>query len=304
MPRARGATARARGSNRAADTPRRSLSRVHRGGYNGAAMPAPSPSEPAPPRRLLFTVTSGRSGTEYLARVLALFADVEARHEPKPRFSSCFRAVVAAPHVAREFWEREKLARVERGRRPIYAETSHLFCKGFAESLVDLGRTPELLHLRRDPRATARSLWALDSVPGRTLRGVRYYLSPSDPNCLPVPADVARGWTDYQLCYWYCLEIDARARVLRETLGPRGVRVHTVELADIQSEAGVRALGERLALGALSPFGRLRLAHVANRRVNAKAHQKRALDADDAELSRLEAEVRAACEAPLGARSR
>lgn len=267
-------------------------------------MSAPSPSEPARARRLLFTVTSGRSGTEYLARVLALFADVEARHEPKPRFSSCFRAVVAAPHVAREFWEREKLARVEHGRRPIYAETSHLFCKGFAASLVELGRTPELLHLRRDPRATARSLWALDSVPGRTLRGVRYYLSPGDPNCLPVSAEDVRAWTDYQLCYWYCLEIDARADRLRAELGPRGVRVHTVELADIQSEAGVRALGETLALGALSPLGRLRLAHVANRRVNAKAHQKRALDADDAELARQEDAVRAAAGLPQAIRSR
>jgi hypothetical protein len=261
-------------------------------------MAAPSPSEPARTRRLLFTVTTGRSGTEYLARVLSLFANVEARHEPKPRFSSCFRAVVAAPHVAREFWEQEKLARVERGRRPIYAETSHLFCKGFAESLVELGRTPELVHLRRDARATARSLWALDSVPGRTLRGVRYYLSPSDPNHLPVPADVARGWTDYQLCYWYCLEIDARARHLRAELEPRGVRFHTVELADIQTEDGIRALGAELELGPLSPLGRLRIAGLASRRVNAKSGQKRERATDDAELARGEAEVRAAAGLP------
>lgn len=268
-------------------------------------MAASSPSEHArdasvrpAARRLLFTVTTGRSGTEYLARVLSLFANVEARHEPKPRFSSCFRAVVAAPHVAREFWEQEKLARVERGRRPIYAETSHLFCKGFAESLVALGRTPELIVLRRDARATARSLWALASVPGRTLRGVRYYLSPSDPNFLPVPADVVRGWSDYQLCYWYCLELDARAQQLRVALEPRGVRFHDVELADIQTEDGIRALGVTLELGPLSPLGRLRLASVASRRVNAKASQKRAQTVDDVELARAEVEVREAAGLP------
>lgn len=247
-----------------------------------------------PRRRFLFTVTTGRSGTEYLARALALFAAVEARHEPKPRFSSSFRAVVAAPSVAREFWEREKLPRIQAGRRPVYAETSHLFCKGFAESLVELGVVPELLHLRRDARATASSLWALESIPGRSLRGVRYYLSPWDPNHLPVDPAVAARWSDYQLCYWYCLEIDARARHLARTLGPRGVRVHAVELADLQSPEGLLALGEALALGPLSAFGRLRLNRLPAQRVNAKTHQKRSAPLPVERLDAWEAEVRAA----------
>lgn len=245
-------------------------------------------------RRFLFTVTTGRSGTEYLARALALFAAVDARHEPKPRFSSCFRAVVAAPAIAREFWEREKLPAITRGRRPVYAETSHLFGKGFAESLVDLGVVPELLHLRRDARATASSLWALASIPGRSLRGVRYYLSPWDENHLPVDPGVAASWSDYQLCYWYCLETDARAEALERALGPRGVRVHRVELADLQTAEGILALGERLALGPLSAFGRLRLSALPSRRVNAKAHQKRTEPLPLDRLDAWEAEVRAA----------
>ena len=245
-------------------------------------------------RRHLFTVTTGRSGTEYLTRVLALFAGVEAHHEPKPRFSSCFRAVVAAPAVAREFWEREKLPAIARARHPIRAETSHLFCKGFAESLVELGVVPELLHLVRDARATASSLWSLESVPGRSLRGVRYYLSPWDPNHLPVDPAVAERWSDYQLCYWYCLEIDTRAKELARRLGPRGVRVERVELADLQSPEGIAALGERLGLGPLSTFGRLRLAALPARRVNAKTHQKRSDRLPVERLDAWEAEVRAA----------
>jgi hypothetical protein len=245
-------------------------------------------------RRLIFTVTTGRSGTEYLARVLALFAGVDARHEPKPRFSSVFRAVVAVPGAAREFWELHKLPAIDRGRRAVHAETSHFFCKGFAEALVDLGRVPELVHLRRDPRATARSLWALDSIPGRSLRGARHYLSPWDPNHLPVPDAIARGWHDYQLCYWYCLENRARARALERTLAPRGVAFHAVDIEELQSEAGILALGARLGLVQLSAFGRLRLGALVARRVNEKRSEKRS-DALPAErLDAWEAEVRAA----------
>jgi len=245
-------------------------------------------------RRLIFTISSGRSGTEYLAQALGLFAAVEARHEPKPRFSSVFRAVVAAPHVAREFWEQEKLARIERGRRPIYAETSHLFCKGFAASLVELGRRPTLVHLVRDARATALSLLALDAVPGRRLRGVRYYLSPSDPNHLPVDAREVERWSDYQLCYWYVLENRARAAALQQELAPHGVRVVRAELAALQDEAGLGALGTQLELGPLSALGRLRLGGLLRRRVNAKDHQKRALQLAPAQLDDWETAVRAA----------
>lgn len=246
-------------------------------------------------RRLFFTVTTGRSGTEYLAQCLALFSAVEARHEPRPRFSTAFRAVVTAPGVAREFWEREKLPKIARGSSAIYAETSHFFCKGFADSLVDLGHVPELIHLRRAPRATARSLWQLESIPGRSLRGVRYYLSPWDANHLPVDAELARGWNDYQLCFWYCLEIEARARVLRERLEPRGVRFHEVELGAIRSVDGIQELGSRLELGPLSLFGRMRIAARARRQANVKQELKRADALPEAELDGWESAVREAC---------
>ena len=54
-------------------------------------------------KRLIFTVTTGRSGTLYLARVLGLFRGTKSLHEPKPTFSSAFRTVQTAPSTAREF---------------------------------------------------------------------------------------------------------------------------------------------------------------------------------------------------------
>ena len=254
---------------------------------DGSRDPSPAPDA----KRLIFAITTGRSGTEYLARVLALFAGVRARHEPRPRFSSCFRAVQAVPSIAREFWVAEKLPAIARETRPIYAETSHLACKGFLESLVELGGRPDLVHLRRDPRAVARSLWSLRSIPGRSLRGVRYYLGPQDRVHLSFAP--TREPNDYQLAYWYCLEIEARAAHYRRAFEPLGVRVHAVDLESIRTAEGIETLGRALDLGSLSTLGRLRLATIGARVVNAKSAEKRPARLPEEELDAWEAEVRA-----------
>jgi hypothetical protein len=261
----------------------------------GQAAPGRS-SALAGDKRLIFTVTTGRSGTEYLARCLALFRGVHAAHEPKPRFSSTWRAILAArdPHsAAREFWLAEKLPRIRRTRGHAYAETSHLACKGFLESLADLGIAADLVHLRRDPRAVATSLWHLGAIPGRTLKGVKHFLSPWDPNHLAWRDLEHAKPSDYQLCYWYALECDARAAALRATLEPRGLRMHSVDIESLWSEAGILELGRRLDLGTLSTLGRLRIARIAGRRVNTKAAEKRPQPSVEAELDLWEREVRA-----------
>lgn len=243
-------------------------------------------------RRLILTVTTGRSGTEYLARILSLFARVDARHEPKPRFSTSFRAVCAEASIAREFWTREKLPAIARTRRPVYAETSHLACKGFLESLAGLGVHFELVHLRREPRLVAKSLWSLGSIPGRSLLGVRYYLGPRDRVFLPLAPELAERASDYQLCYWYCLEIDARAAHYRQAFAGSGVRVHEVALESLRTRAGIQALGETLELGPMSPVGALRARGLAGSRVNEKRAQKRREPPGDSELEAEEREVR------------
>lgn len=247
-------------------------------------------------KRLVFTITTGRSGTEYLARVLALFRGVHATHEPKPRFSSAWRAVLAArdPNsAAREFWLDEKLPRIRRTRGDVYAETSHLACKGFLESLADLGIAADLVHLRRDPRAVALSLWRLGAIPGRTLKGVKHFVSPWDRNHLPWRDLEHARPNDYQLCFWYALEIDARAAALRAELEPRGLRVHAVLLESLACESGILELAQRLELGALSTLGRMRVARLAGTRVNPKDAEKRDASFADTELDAWEAEVRA-----------
>jgi hypothetical protein len=172
---------------------------------------------PAPVREairektLVFTVTTGRSGTAYLASLLARLPSTTALHEPDPSFTSVMRDVQTRPEVAREFWCEKKLPFIAEQDARVYVETSHLFCKGFFEQLLALGVRPALIFLRREPCDVARSLYRLGTIPGRTEKGRAFLLEPDDPHTLFVS-----DWeslTDYQLCFWYCLEIERRQKL-------------------------------------------------------------------------------------------
>jgi hypothetical protein len=245
-------------------------------------------------RRLIFVISTGRSGTEYLTQVLGLFQSVHAEHEPEPSFTNAFRTIAAAPHLARQFWLDHKLPAIARSPAPIYAETSHLACKGFLESGIELGLRPTLVHLVRPYRDTARSMLALDTIPTRTYKGVRFYLGPDDRVFLPVPRAVFERWHDYQLCYWYCLEIGERARVYAERFRPLGVAVERVDLDDICAPAGIHELGARLNVGPLSKTGTRRLGVVVGQRTNQKTKAKRPDALSDSKLAAWEREVETA----------
>jgi len=90
----------------------------------------------------------------------------------------------------------------------VYAETSHLFGKGFVKPLLDLGVVPDVIVLDRVNRDVALSYWRRGTIPAKTLMGQRYLLHPEQAEYCPLP----RWWTftDYQLCYWYTREMERR----------------------------------------------------------------------------------------------
>jgi hypothetical protein len=242
-------------------------------------------------RRLIFTITTGRSGTLLLARAIALHRGVAALHEPRPTFSSALRSVLAEPGVAREFWLAHKLPRILERKESVYAETSHLVCKGFLESLVDLGVRPELVVLSRPARAVARSLLALGTIPGRTYGGVKYYLSPSESPCLPLERARWERFSDYQLCFWYCQEIEARARAYEARWAPLGMRFTRIDFEALIRPAGITELAAKLGLPALGRLGRMRALALASLPSNERTARKRPVEHEPGALEREEAEV-------------
>lgn len=169
-------------------------------------------------KNLVFSVTAGRTGTLFTQLLLSLLPDTTSLHEPEPAFHRYLRRVQKDPAFAREFLLNYKLPSIVSYQTRCYCELSHAFCKGYLEPLLDLGVIPKLIILRREPRAIALSLLERNTVPERTYRGLQFLLSPRDPTVLTLAG--WRSMSDYQLLFWYALEIERRqlsyAKLVRE----------------------------------------------------------------------------------------
>lgn len=197
-------------------------------------------------KRLIFTVTTGRSGTGYLSELLSHLPGVTCLHEAEPDFVSVMREVQLDQSLAEDFWLNKKLPRISKENPPIYIETSHLVCKGFIEPLMELGIIPDLILLSRPHREVALSLMQLGTIPGRTEKALKYYLSPDDPGVLQL-----KDWQslhDYQLCYWYCLEIERRILNYKFFFTDMGATAIEISLGGLSSFRELYILLGRLRL--------------------------------------------------------
>jgi hypothetical protein len=247
-------------------------------------------------KRLIFTVTAGRTGTEYLARILECAPGVSSHHEPHPKFSDVMRAAQADPRLALRFLSQLKLPHIASIPTTTYVETSHLFAKGFLEPIVQFGLIPDLILLSRPARDVASSLYLIGAIPGRSTLGSRFLLEPSDPGVVQLRgSDLLH---DYQLCFWYVMEMERRQRVYEQLVSDLGGRTIRTSLSGLASEAGFFELVD--ALHFERPSGRQLAAYVALRgtRVNRKTEMKRelarilpdGLDALESEVHALVAE--------------
>ena len=239
-------------------------------------------------KRLIFTVTTGRSGTNYLTKMLGYVPGVDSFGEPEPQFSSVMRSIQKDKSLAYRFLIKEKLPRIAEMPGPVYVETSHLFCKGFVEPLLDIGLVPDLILLKRPHRAVALSLYMLGTIPGRTEKGLKYCLSPEDPDVLPVP-----GWRalhDYQLCYWYCLEIERRSTAYPIMVSDKGGRVVDVSLDEISTAKGFINLLSSLGLPRPGVLDLVRYMLGKSKPVNTKMDRKKSTMPEE-DLDQLEQEV-------------
>ena len=259
-------------------------------------------------KRFIFTVTTGRSGTGFLSYILGHFNDTVSVHEPEPPYDECMRIVQSEPQLATDFLLNRKLPAISKAaaRAQIYIETSHVFCKGFLEPWLHLPDipVPDLIILDRDIRKVALSLFTLQTIPGRTDTGLRWYLSPSDETCLTS----IHNWetlNDYQLCYWYCLEIEERKNVYGTMVTEKGARCVRTSIESLKSFRGLRQLRKQLALPRISLDGWLRYSIRRCRTVNSQRDKKVGHSYSDTELQMLEHEVkqrltRRSARAPLG----
>ena len=202
-------------------------------------------------KTFIFTVTTGRSGTSYLTRLLAEnLIDAEVHHErlgyqafgvdtPDASHFTLFNSLGNVAKV-KNFW-RGKLARVAQTPADLYAEVSHFNAKAGLIENLDVLREHGDVHiilLRRDPLATLRSFHNRHDFANLGFTWL-FALDPRYPNKI-----VERRRRDAAgAAYWYIQEMTARSAYYHRLIADMpGVFAHACDLAEIATEAGARVL--------------------------------------------------------------
>lgn len=205
----------------------------------------------------VFPLTTGRSGTVFLTKLLELnWTGAEVHHErlgytqlgvttPDASHFTFFNSVGNVPHV-RRFWRR-KLGALAASGVDRYAEISHfLFKAGLVENLAPLTEAGEvhLVILTRDPFKIA---WSYVNRFEFSNNGYTWLfaLDPGYPNVL-IEAAPFREHGMVGSALWYVHEVFARAEYYALlAAGMPNVHIHRIDLSELTTpEGAARLLGE------------------------------------------------------------
>jgi hypothetical protein len=224
--------------------------------------------------RLIFTATTGRSGTLTLSRIFAGIPRCRALHEPTPIMNNEALRVASYgdPRTLDRLYRAKSVSilRAAAGHR-YYLEANHLFIKTFVEHAArEFGHRMAVIHLVRPPAEVAMSIYRLQVLPG-TEAGNRWWLDYRAPLNRIRIADALDGEEFSHPFYkglWYWFEVEARIEEWRR-------RLQTVPF--VRFETGWLNDPERLcalarALGVAVDSGRM--CSLIGVKENGKDHEK------------------------------
>lgn len=174
--------------------------------------------------RLIFCINSGRTGSQYLAKLLGTARHVTSFHEPEPRMNGEPLHLVNKLALKESYNLRKTKVEALRqtlGRLPagqIYCETSHMFIKTFYDVVMDEFSNVEVIVLRRELALVLKSFLDLDyfvDLTGEAApnRAWPHWMSRPDAAtaALPLPKP-AHQMDQAERCIAYLLDIEARAQ--------------------------------------------------------------------------------------------
>ena len=204
------------------------------------------------PKKYIFTLSTGRSGTAFLASLLeANLESVESHHEmlnfssfdtPEISTYTLFNSKGNISKV-KNFWKK-KFGKIKKCKNNYYVETSHLLAKaGLLENIDILTKDSvvDIIILKRNILDTIQSFYNRNDFAnlGNTWL---WYLDPKYPKNI-VPSGFLTSSGINGLRFWYILEIRARAYYYK-TLFKKNKKVnfHEVDLERLSDRKKIKQL--------------------------------------------------------------
>ena len=204
-------------------------------------------------RRLIFAASPGRSGTEFLARLLGTAANVDSCHEGAPDMSGRHLRSIAYGNSTNSYESRKEktdelhrsLAKLPNG--GVLVHTTHMFVKTFADVVLDEFNHDliTVIDIHRPLTDLVTSMIALGWFTAYGPAWRDWLIPPTAPGSkFRLDANDITGRTD--LALGYILDSAIRTRALRSTTP--NVRWVDLTIADLRTEDDVIKLFKRLQL--------------------------------------------------------
>jgi hypothetical protein len=193
-------------------------------------------------RRLIFTISPGRAGSEYLATLLNTANNVSAYHEPLPRMNGGYLEMAINRPLTESYRKRRiKLLGINHalsrlGRKTIYVETSHMFIKSFYDVVLDYYETVEVIILRRPLPEVLKSFIEMGFFSDINPASPRWMHDPGSANSAAEPLKPVDQMDQYEKCIAYLLDIEALAQAFSANY-PH-IKTHDITLKTITEIKG------------------------------------------------------------------
>jgi len=227
--------------------------------------------------KVVFTATTGRSGTKALAGFLSTIPDCTALHEPYPIM--CGTVLRAASYgdsalANKVYWHIKSIniLRAAVGSR-YYVEANHSFVKTFIQqAIADFGKRLAVIHLVRPPIDVAMSIFRLQDYPGTDV-GNAWWLDYRAPTNLIQIAEFldrdAEFSHPFYKALWYWHEIEMRIYAWRTKMP--SLKVVRFETRWLNSKEKLMELLDNLGFD----YEASRIQPIAGQHENLREEQKR-----------------------------
>lgn len=170
----------------------------------------------------VFVATTGRSGTHSLAKIFQAVNNAVCLHEPYPIMYNDYPQGADKKDYYNKLFNKIKKVYIKRDAKDhsYYVETNHQFIKNFIFPAINyFGNKIRIVHLVRDPVSVAASLYEIDAIPHKTVRGKFYLLDPNDKDNKIKIGDLLNRCDEFKhdlyKCLWYWYEVETRIKMMK-----------------------------------------------------------------------------------------
>jgi hypothetical protein len=193
--------------------------------------------------RLVFSINSGRSGSNFLANLLATCENTVSFHEPPPAMTHDIVQLVNELPYSRTYHQRKfkvKFLRKAIASLPpnaVYCETSHMFIKTFHDVVVPaFPGMIDVILLRRHLPSVLKSFLELEYFSPRNPISYQWMTSPNAATAAAVPLAQDSELDQVDIIIAYLVDIEARAERFQRQFP--FVRIHETRV-ELLNEASV-----------------------------------------------------------------